>query len=388
MGVYDSISDPGGLIQNAQSGVLGANNYNAATPQYSDPTAGYAAPSSAPSASATGTGYNASSAAAQGYGATDASANGYTATDVKAPDPMGVGTNQTVQGQLAGILSSNSPLMQYAYNQALAGANDRGLLNSSMAIGAAQNAVYSNALPIAQADAGTYQNTALANFNAANQNAQANAAAANQASQFGAQAQNTASLQNAQFQNAASQFGAQAQNTAALQNAQFQNTASQFGAQAQNTASLQNAQNATQLQNTTMNNATALQQTGMSTATQRFVSQLSANSQAAIAAAHDANSAAMANSQAAQSMFNQYLTNVGNIDANPNMNADAKAAAIQTQTQIFNGAVAGLRAASPGVPDVSSALDFGTSSNSDSNSNSNSNTVTDVSSYLWGDGSS
>ena len=341
----------------AAAGIYGANNYNASTPSFNDLGSSYQAPSSTPASFAT----------ANPYATSSADSSGYSATSVNAPGPMAVGSDQTVQGQLAGIIGKNSPLMQQAYNQAMATANDRGLINSSMAVGSAQNAVLQNALPIAQSDANTFQNTALTNFNAANQNAQFNANAANQAAQFTAGAQNTASLQNAAAANQAAQFGAQAANT----------------------ASLQNAQNATQLQNTAMNNATALQQTGLSTATQRFVSQLSANSQAAIAAAHDANSAALQNSSAAQSMFNQYLTNVGNIDANPNMNEDAKRTAIETQTQIFNGAVAGLRAASPGVPDVSSALDFSKPEEASTPAKSTAdNPFTSIFSSLWPDGSS
>lgn len=293
-----------------------------------------------------------------GYTASTVGATGYNAQNVNAPADMQVAANQTVQGQLSGILASNSPLLQHAYNQAMVGMNDRGLVNSSTAIGAAQNAVYDKAVPIATTDAGTYQNTALANFNAATQNAQLNANAANQASQFNAGAQNTAGLQNASFKNSAAQFGANAQNQSNLQAAQLASS-----------ESIAAAARASQESIAAANNATALQQTQLSTSTQLSVAQLSANTQLAVAnmnsatqkeisAAHDANSVLLNNSSAATSMFNQYLTNVGNIDANPNMDMAAKEAAIKTQTDVFNGAVKGLTAASPGVPDVSSVLDF------------------------------
>ena len=333
-----------------------------ATPSQAAPTPAGSitlAPASVTNATANGMGYNASQVGAVGY----------SAEDIAAPAPMKVAANQTMQGQLAGILASNSPLMQQAYNDAMVSMNDRGLINSSTAVGAAQKAVYAAALPIAQNDSGVYQNTALTNFQAATQNAQLNAASANQAAQFGANAQNAAGIQNATSQNAAAQFGANAQNVANLQAAQL----------------------AAQKEIAAANNATALRQTQLSTQTQQAIAQLSADTQLAtakmssdtqiqVSAAHDANAVLLQNSGAATSMFNQYLTNVGNIDANPNMDMDAKTAAIKTQTDIFNTAIKGLTAASPGVPNVSSLLDFSkpastaaaTGSSADSETNSGS----------------
>lgn len=61
--------------------------------------------------------------------------------------------DQTVAGQFKNITSSGSPLIQMAETEGLQQANDRGLLNSSMAVGAAKDSVYRAALPIAQADA-------------------------------------------------------------------------------------------------------------------------------------------------------------------------------------------------------------------------------------------
>lgn len=76
-------------------------------------------------------------------------------TDAKATN-WNVDNKQTVQGQIAGIVAADSPLMQQAATMAKQQANQRGLLNSSMAVGAGQNAVYNAALPIAQQDASTY----------------------------------------------------------------------------------------------------------------------------------------------------------------------------------------------------------------------------------------
>lgn len=70
---------------------------------------------------------------------------------------INVGSNDTVQGQLAGILKDpNSPLNIQSQTYGLQSANKRGLLNSSIAVSAAQDAMYKNSLPIASQDASTY----------------------------------------------------------------------------------------------------------------------------------------------------------------------------------------------------------------------------------------
>lgn len=58
---------------------------------------------------------------------------------------------------LHGILDKDSPLNRQAETQGLQRANQRGLLNSSMAVSGAQDAVTSNAVPIATQDAGFQQ---------------------------------------------------------------------------------------------------------------------------------------------------------------------------------------------------------------------------------------
>jgi hypothetical protein len=81
-----------------------------------------------------------------------------------------------VEGRTASIIDKASPLMQRAETRALQQMNRRGLMNSSMAVGAGQTAVIDAASQIANADAGYSQQQALANQNAQNAAAQANAA--------------------------------------------------------------------------------------------------------------------------------------------------------------------------------------------------------------------
>lgn len=62
----------------------------------------------------------------------------------------------TVAGQLDTLLQKDSPLMQRASNFADVQSQQKGLLGSSMAIGAAQGAMVDRMTPIAQQDATTY----------------------------------------------------------------------------------------------------------------------------------------------------------------------------------------------------------------------------------------
>lgn len=87
--------------------------------------------------------------------------------------------NSTVQGQVANITDANGPLMQRAETKALQGVNSRGLLNSSIAVGAGQSALYDAALPIAQQDAGTFAAAGKRNADAADATSQFNANSVN-----------------------------------------------------------------------------------------------------------------------------------------------------------------------------------------------------------------
>jgi len=81
------------------------------------------------------------------------------ATGVEAYDPKKIiGSQPTVDDSVAAqvtkLAAKDSALNQMARTEGLKAANRRGLLNSSMAIGASQDAVLQNILPIAQQEAG------------------------------------------------------------------------------------------------------------------------------------------------------------------------------------------------------------------------------------------
>lgn len=202
------------------------------------------APSTYTAADATATGYAtgvSQGAAADTYDANLAQATGYNATTATNTawniDP----STQTVAGQIEGLIAKNSPLMQQAETAALQQMNRRGLLNSSMAVGAGQEAVLKQALPIAQADANAY--LAQAKFNAEQQNqlSQFNANLTSEASKFGANATNVISTANQAALNEAAKFGATAENVRQAAYTSAYNEALKFGASAENAASLANA---------------------------------------------------------------------------------------------------------------------------------------------------
>lgn len=76
---------------------------------------------------------------------------------------------QTVQSQANDIIAADSPLMQQARGRAMQQMNERGLINSSLAVQAGQDAVMDRALQIAAPDAAT--NAQAAQFNANQGNA-------------------------------------------------------------------------------------------------------------------------------------------------------------------------------------------------------------------------
>ena len=75
----------------------------------------------------------------------------------------------TVQGQMGTLLDKESSYMQLARTKALQQANARGLVNSSIAVGASQDAAIRAGLPIAQQDAATQFQAQTANQQAENQ---------------------------------------------------------------------------------------------------------------------------------------------------------------------------------------------------------------------------
>lgn len=101
------------------------------------------------------------------------------------PNLRTVDSKETVSGQVAGLLSPGSPYLSTETNsRAMSQVNDdmagRGLLNTSINLGARRGAEIDRALPIATADANTYTAAARDNQGASNVASQFNAGEMNQ----------------------------------------------------------------------------------------------------------------------------------------------------------------------------------------------------------------
>lgn len=103
------------------------------------------------------------------------------------PNQLAQANATTLSGQVSNIIGQGGPLMQQAATIGNSMAAQRGLLNSSMGIQAAQNSVLQNATQLAQGDMN----------------------ALNQANQFNVQAANQAMLQNQANQQRTNEFNAQ-----------------------------------------------------------------------------------------------------------------------------------------------------------------------------------
>lgn len=329
-------SNPFDLSKNSTNNLLGAA------------TQGIAAPET--------TGYNAATAGASGYDAANAGAYGFDATQANTTN-WNVAPNQTVQNQLSNIVDSNSPLMQQARTTALQQMNRRGLINSSMAIGAGQDAVIKNALPIAQQDAQMFGRAGEFNANAANQMAQFNTGQTNSARQFSAAAQNQSELANQAAKNSAAQFTAGAANQASLANASAQNQAAQFSANSANTASQQyaNALNATVNKMMDQSLQTALANADSQTKIE--LQNIDAATRKDLAATEAAYKNQMQASASANEIFQQVSKNISDLMANPDLETDAKQSAIDAQKAYLKNALQILSATS-GISGLSNLLAF------------------------------
>ncbi len=216
---------------------------------------------------------------------------------------------ETVAGQVAGIINQNSPLMQQARAGAMSAANDRGLINSSLAVGAGQNAVLNAATPIATSDANVYGNAANINTNTANSLAASNAAALNAARlQEQALAQDTAK----------SQLSA--------------NTQLSLGQlDAMTKSSIASGSNATQLATATLNSETQKSIAKLNAQTDTYKANLSAGTQTQVANIEANYKTLMQSSVLASQAMQDYTKNIYAIENNTNMDAATKQAAYDTE---------------------------------------------------------
>jgi hypothetical protein len=312
--VQGSTAPSSGILSGAMSNVAGTDT----TGQTANVDTSNAQKQTAPAGTAVGTGY---------------------APALMTGTNWNVDSNQTVAGQTANLVNSDSLLNQRAQTQALQQANGLGLRNSSIAAGMGTAAVLDKSIQIGTADAGTYAASARYNADTANQTAANNQNATNQASAFTANAGNTASSQNAAAANAlqsqttgiiASAAGqdASAKNTAVSQSAQLKlqadlaNQAQGYdAAKTQYAAGLQTA-----MQNADSNTKVAL--ANLDAQVKTTIEQIDAQFKTQ-----------MQTSQSSAAIYSQVMTSIGNIMNNKDLDATAMQNAIAQQLGLLQSAM-------------------------------------------------
>lgn len=236
-------------------------------------------------------------------GVQGAQAGQVTGTVGYSPNAFEVKPDQTVAGQIKGLIDQDSPLMQQAEARARTAANSRGLINSSMAVGAGHAALYDAALPIAAADAATHERAAT----------------------------NTTTAQN---------------------------TALGFGADASNRAGLQNAASITQTGLANLQAASAELQQKLQTSGQIAAIEAKGAIDTRITELTNKNKLLLQTSAGAAQMYNQMTAEVARIMQNDDLSWESKMTAMNNLVEGIDGALATMTTIG-NIPGVESTLRFG-----------------------------
>ncbi len=285
------------------------------------------------------------------------------------PTQWNVDSNQTVQGQLSNVIAADSPLMQQAKTGALQQMNQRGLINSSLVIGAGQDAVIKNALPIAQQDANMYGRSGEFKAIAANQAGQFNTGAQNQSGQFNAAASNQAMAQNQQAANQSAQFNAGALTdtakfnaTSGLQNSQFnaaqQNTVREQNAQRQQQSNLATADTQNKLVIQQLDNAFKASMASADNQTKVQLQQIDATTRESLAATEAQFKQLMQTTASASDLYQQTIKNINDLVMNPDLDAAAISGGTTNQLNNLKSGMAVLDALNNNVTGLKDLITF------------------------------
>lgn len=273
------------------------------------------------------------------YSATQAQATAPTAVGYK-PNEFTVKPDATVSGQLDSIIKQDSPLLQQARRRAELKSNqsmnDRGMLNSSLAVGAAteaaDSALYDRALPIAQADAQTYGTAATNTTNAQNAALYAKM-----------QADNAASLRNAELQTNVSLANADARTKADAATAGTANQFKQVGMETERALTLSDKDTSRALQLADKEYQRAMATAQLDANTRLSLATIDRNTRVELATIENNYRQLLQTNQDLATMHNQVSTNIANI-ASSNLSEDAKIDATQTQLNLLRQALSAKQA--------------------------------------------
>jgi hypothetical protein len=264
------------------------------------------------------------------------------------PATFEVKPEQTVQEHIRRVIGENSPLLQQAEARARQLVNARGLLNSSIAVGEGQKALYDTALPIAAADAQAYERAATNTTNAL---------LASRA--FKAGAENTVSQTNAALGTDVSKANAALGTDVAKTNAAAKNAALAQGADAALRQVLQTADNDTKLLLQSMSDMAALTRTRLTAGTQLQIAQIDQETKQYLGRLDANNRQLLQTNASLTNMFQETVKNIAAIAADQTMTPDAKNAATTTQLNLLNEALRAAQAVATTDQQAIQGLDLG-----------------------------
>lgn len=257
--------------------------------------------------------------------------------------------NETIEGRIRNLLGTDAtgnftnPVVRQAVDRAMQAFAGRGLLNSSMAQQAAQEAAISKAIEIAGPDAQTYFQQGRANQDASNLFARDQTQYGYDLGKIAAQGD-----QNIRAQNNQNAF------TASQQQKQNDFTASQNQLNRDFTSSERTATQTWTAGENALNRQAQLTAAANSASASMQAAGISANTQLAVANMNRQYQQMGNLSSTASSMYTNYFTGVYNI-TNSDLSSEAKDAAINKLTTVFQSGVA-LQGAINGDVDMQSMM--------------------------------
>ena len=290
--------------------------------------------------------------------AVNADSHGYTATTIT-PEQQ---AQMSVQAQMGKYLDPNSPVNVQLQTQAKQFASASGLMNSSLALSGAMDAMTKMAAQLGTTDANTLYNVAVQNMGAVNAASAFTADAFNKASIVNAQNGTQVNIANANAINQTLQFNASQQYDANKTNVANSLQAGIINAQQANEIAKTNAQllTSTDLANVKSINdmnqyvygravdagiintqqANDIAKANLSTSTQITVAQLQITASQTLETMREANAQAIQSSQNLTSLYNTTQSEINNITQNKDMDFAAKQTAINNALNQFKAAVA------------------------------------------------
>lgn len=246
-----------------------------------------------------------------------------------------------VAGRVNTITSQDGPLMQLAATRARQDANKMGLRNSSMAVGAGQKAVLEAATPLATADASLYQQSRLANQQAQNAASTTNSNNAIQAGMRGTELDQGGMMFDKEMAQKNQQFDA----TLGLDKARLGETTRQFDtSQASNRSMFDKEM------------AQKAEQFGLTQTQQMALANLDVQTKLKMSEIESANRADIQSNMNISNAWGTLMTNIAQIQNNPDLEQAAKQTLIDNTMDQFNRFSTFWKKATGGTVDVSDLL--------------------------------